>query len=126
LVTRRLPLDPLGAEYRTFVRNPMLLSGLVLAGANRDPGKAVLTAEEVAGLDLRGAELVVLSACDTGLGMEAAGEGVFGLQRSFHEAGARALAVSLWSVSDAATSAAVTGANRPNKWRGKEEGAAFG
>jgi CHAT domain-containing protein/tetratricopeptide (TPR) repeat protein len=103
-VTRRLPGDPLGAEYRTFVRNPMLLSGLVLAGANRDPGKAVLTAEEVAGLDLRGAELVVLSACDTGLGKVAAGEGVLGLQRGFHEAGARALAASLWSVSDAATS----------------------
>jgi CHAT domain-containing protein len=82
----------------------MLLSGLVLAGANRDPGKAVLTAEEVAGLDLRGAELVVLSACDTGLGKVAAGEGVLGLQRGFHEAGARALAASLWSVSDAATS----------------------
>jgi CHAT domain-containing protein len=104
VVTRPLPDDPLGAEYRTFVRNPMLLSGLVLAGANRDPAKAVLTAEEVAGLDLRGAELVVLSACDTGLGRVAAGEGVLGLQRGFHEAGARALAVSLWSVSDAATS----------------------
>jgi CHAT domain-containing protein/tetratricopeptide (TPR) repeat protein len=104
LVTRPLPDDPLGAEYRTFVRNPMLLSGLVLAGANRDPAKAVLTAEEVAGLDLRGAELVVLSACDTALGRVAAGEGVLGLQRGFHEAGARALAASLWSVSDAATS----------------------
>jgi CHAT domain-containing protein len=103
-VMRRLPDDPLGAEYRTFVRNPMLLSGLVLAGANRDPGKAVLTAEEVAGLDLRGAELVVLSACDTGLGRVAAGEGVLGLQRGFHEAGARALVASLWGVSDAATS----------------------
>jgi CHAT domain-containing protein len=103
-VTRRPPLDQLAAEYRTFVRNPMLLSGLVLAGANRDPARAVLTAEEVAGLDLRGAELVVLSACDTGLGKVASGEGVLGLQRGFHEAGARALAASLWSVSDAATS----------------------
>jgi CHAT domain-containing protein len=82
----------------------MLLSGLVLAGANRDPGKAVLTAEEVSGLDLRGTELVVLSACDTGLGKVATGEGVLGLQRGFHEAGARTLAVSLWSISDAATS----------------------
>jgi CHAT domain-containing protein len=104
VVPRQLPANPLGAEYRTFVRNPMLLSGLMLAGANRDPSKAVLTAEEVAGLDLRGAELVVLSACDTGLGKVAAGEGVLGLQRGFHEAGARTLAVSLWSVSDAATS----------------------
>jgi CHAT domain-containing protein len=104
VVTRRLPDDPLGTEYRNFVRNPMLLSGLLLAGANSDPGKAVLTAEEVAGLDLRGAQLVVLSACDTGLGKVAVGEGVLGLQRGFHEAGARALAASLWSVSDAATS----------------------
>jgi CHAT domain-containing protein len=80
------------------------LSGLVLAGANRDPARAVLTAEEVAGLDLRGAELVILSACDTGLGKVTAGEGVLGLQRGFHEAGARTLAASLWSVSDAATS----------------------
>jgi CHAT domain-containing protein len=87
-----------------FVRNPLLLSGLVLAGANRDPARAVLTAEEVAGLDLRGADLVVLSACDTGLGRVAIGEGVLGLQRGFHEAGARTLAASLWGVSDAATS----------------------
>jgi CHAT domain-containing protein len=101
---RRPALDPLGAEYRTFERNPMLLSGLVLAGANRDPAQAVLTAEEVSGLDLRGAELVVLSACQTGLGKRTAVEGVLGLQRGFHEAGARALAVSLWNVSDAATS----------------------
>jgi CHAT domain-containing protein len=104
VVLRPLPGDPLGPEYRTFDRNPMLLSGLVLAGANRDPAKAVLTAEEVSGLDLRGAELVVLSACQTGLGKVTGTEGVLGLQRGFHEAGARALAVSLWNVSDAATS----------------------
>jgi CHAT domain-containing protein len=104
MVLRRLPADPLGSEYRTFARNPMLLSGLVLAGANRDPNKAVLTAEEVSGLDLRGAELVVLSACQTGLGKQTPVEGVLGLQRGFHEAGARALAASLWDVSDAATS----------------------
>jgi CHAT domain-containing protein len=104
VVVRRPALDPLGAEYRTFVRNPMLLSGLVLAGAHRDPAQAVLTAEEVSGLDLRGAELVVLSACDTGLGKVTGTEGVLGLQRGFHEAGARTLAASLWDVSDAATS----------------------
>jgi CHAT domain-containing protein len=104
VVVRPLPGDALGAEYRTFVRNPMLLSGLVLAGANRDPGKAVLTAEEVSGLDLRGTELVVLSACQTGLGKVTGTEGVLGLQRGFHEAGARTLAASLWDVSDAATS----------------------
>src|SRR5262249_37286487 len=55
-------------EERTFGRNPLLSSGLVLAGANRSSEDGLLRAEEAAGLDLRGAELVVLSACDTGRG----------------------------------------------------------
>jgi tetratricopeptide (TPR) repeat protein len=88
----------------TYGRNPLLLSGLVLSGANRFPDRGILTAEEVADLDLRGTELVVLSACETGLGKVAGGEGVLGLQRAFQAAGARSLAVSLWSVNDAATS----------------------
>jgi CHAT domain-containing protein len=88
----------------TYGRNPLLLSGLVLSGANRAPERGILTAEEVADLDLRGTELVVLSACETGLGKVAGGEGVLGLQRAFQAAGARSLAVSLWSVDDAATS----------------------
>ncbi len=90
---------------------PLLRSGLVLAGANRtsraeEPAgdDGILTAEEVAALDLRGMELVVLSACDTALGKLQAGEGVLGLQRAFHGAGARAVAASLWKVDDAATS----------------------
>jgi tetratricopeptide (TPR) repeat protein len=102
--SRQRSFDALSVEYRTYDRNPMLLSGLVLAGANRAPQDGVLSAEEVSDLDLRGVELVVLSACQTGLGKVASGEGVLGLQRAFHEAGARSLAVSLWSVSDAATS----------------------
>jgi CHAT domain-containing protein len=67
--------------------HPGLLSGLVLAGANRptDPltgaDDGVLTALEVSALDLRGVELAVLSACETGLGPSAGGEGVLGLQR---------------------------------------------
>jgi CHAT domain-containing protein len=81
-----------------------LRSGLVLAGANRTPEAGTLTAAEVAGLDLRGCELAVLSACQTGLGGVVAGEGVLGLQRAFHQAGARALVASLWSVHDAGTS----------------------
>jgi CHAT domain-containing protein/tetratricopeptide (TPR) repeat protein len=87
----------------TFGRNPLLLSGLVLAGANGPGGQGTLTAEEVASLDLRGCELAVLSACETGLGKVAGGEGVLGLQRAFQAAGARGLLVSLWSVNDGAT-----------------------
>src|SRR5437016_1612707 len=73
-------------------RNPLLLSALVLTGANLPPEKATeesvgefgyLTAEEVVGLDLSNLELAVLSACETGLGEVAEGEGVFGLQRAF-------------------------------------------
>ena len=62
-----------------------------------------MTAEEVAGLDLRGCELAVLSACETGRGQIAGGEGVIGLQRAFHEAGARRVVASLWKVDDDAT-----------------------
>jgi CHAT domain-containing protein len=85
-------------------RNPMLLSGLLLSGVNTDPGKGTLTAEELMNLDLRGTELVVLSACETGLGKDVILEGVMGLRRAFQGSGAKALVVSLWSVSDAATS----------------------
>jgi CHAT domain-containing protein/Tfp pilus assembly protein PilF len=85
-------------------RTPLLLSGLVLAGANQAPARGLLTAEEVCGLDLRGCELVTLSACETALGTASFNEGVLGLQRSFHVAGARSLLSTLWSVSDPATS----------------------
>jgi CHAT domain-containing protein len=94
---------------------PGLLSGLVWAGANRpeldpvtgaaDLGGRIMTAEEVAGLDLRNCELAVLSACETGRGQVAGGEGVIGLQRAFHEAGARRVVASLWKVDDEATRA---------------------
>jgi CHAT domain-containing protein/tetratricopeptide (TPR) repeat protein len=110
LATRdALPKD----GHDVFALALMYPSGLVLAGANRGPGDAfagagredgVLTAEEVAALDLWGTELVVLSACETGLGWPEVGEGVVGLQRAFHAAGARAVAASLWKVNDAATS----------------------
>ena len=88
--------------------NPLLLSGLALAGANRRAAAAaneddgILTAEEVASLNLSGVEWAVLSACDTGLGEIKAGEGVFGLRRAFQIAGARTVIMSLWSVEDRA------------------------
>jgi CHAT domain-containing protein/tetratricopeptide (TPR) repeat protein len=91
------------------VEDPFLLSGLALAGANRraqarpDEDDGILTAEEVAMLDLQGVEWAVLSACDTGVGEVRAGEGVFGLRRAFQVAGARTVIMSLWSVDDRAT-----------------------
>jgi CHAT domain-containing protein len=89
--------------------NPLLLSGLALAGANRrqaagpDEDDGILTAEEVASLDFDGVEWAVLSACNTGLGEIRSGEGVLGLRRAFQIAGARTVITSLWSVEDDAT-----------------------
>jgi len=87
--------------------HPGALSGIVLAGVNdrRGPGGGILTALEVADLDLEAADLVVLSACDTRRGRAAAGEGLLGLQRAFEVAGARSVVASLWQVNDTATAA---------------------
>jgi len=100
------PTPSRGRSGRTMVENPLLSSGLVLAGANRRQAAAseqddgILTAEEVAALDLEGVEWAVLSACDTGLGHVRAGEGVFGLRRAFQLAGVRTVVMSLWAVED--------------------------
>jgi len=91
--------------------NPLLLSGLALAGANRrmEVGRdaeledGILTAEEIASLDLSASDWLVLSGCDTGSGRAVGGEGVLGLGRAFQIAGARTLIMSLWRVEDAAT-----------------------
>ena len=89
--------------------NPLLLSGLALSGFNNreaagaDEEDGVLTAEEIAAMDLGGVGWAVLSACGTGVGEIKAGEGVFGLRRAFQVAGVRTLIMSLWSVDDEAT-----------------------
>jgi CHAT domain-containing protein len=87
--------------------HPLLLSGLVLAGANKEPKPGeedgIITALEVSEMQLPKLELVVLSACETGLGKSAGGEGLLGLQRAFAVAGARTVIASLWAVDDKAT-----------------------
>ena len=94
----------------------MTRSGLLFAGANAilqgdsipegcDDG--ILTAQEIASLDFRGLDLLVLSACQTGLG-EIKGDGVFGLQRGFKKAGAQTIVMSLWKVDDFATNLLMT------------------
>jgi len=108
------PLAGTGLERLTRQRleNPLLRSGLALAGANTWLGAGdlpdaaedgLLTAADVVGLDLSNTDLVVLSACQTGLGEIKTGEGVFGLRRAFMLAGAKTLVISLWKVPDDAT-----------------------
>ena len=95
------------------IENPFLRAGLALAGANRSLAKegvteGILTAEKILGLNLRGTDLVVLSACETGVGDLQAGEGVFGLKRAFILAGARTVVLSLWSVPSRETTELMT------------------
>jgi CHAT domain-containing protein/tetratricopeptide (TPR) repeat protein len=103
--------------------SPNLLSGLAMAGANRPPpaegDDGILTAEEIACLPLGGARLVTLSACETGLGETAGGEGLLGLQRAFQVSGARTTIASYWKVDDQAT-AALMQLFYENLWKKKQ------
>ncbi|KAM3092498.1 CHAT domain-containing protein [Phormidesmis sp. 146-35] len=96
-------------EPISFRNNPLLRSGLILAGFNQHNSsanrtdKSVLTALEATGLDLYGTQLVVLSACETGLGDPSIGEGIYGLRRALVIAGSQSQVLSLWKVRDDAT-----------------------
>jgi CHAT domain-containing protein len=112
------PTPAKGTEYTLFENsfvhnlNPLFRSGLLFAGANRTWSGAkpiegiddgVLTAYEVSNLNLSNTKLVVLSACETGLGDLKGNEGVYGLQRAFKMAGVKYIVMSLWQVPDAQT-----------------------
>ena len=94
------------SEISRTTENPLLLSGLALAGANQrlhNENDGIITAEEIAAMNLEGVDWAVLSGCDTGAGAVKSGEGVFGLRRAFQIAGVNTVIMSLWPVEDETT-----------------------
>ncbi len=100
-------LPNLGRDAQVLRENPLLRSGIALAGANQRQGgngeDGILTALEAAGLNLSGTRIVALSACETGLGEVRNGDGVYGLRRALVLAGAETQLMSLWKVDDSVT-----------------------
>ncbi|MBD0368834.1 MAG: CHAT domain-containing protein [Flavisolibacter sp.] len=118
-VKERKPKDNNDGDGNTFTvqQDPMFRSGVELAGGNHAwrgepaiPGRedGILTAYEIAQMDLSNTDLVVLSACETALGDVQGDEGVIGLQRAFKMAGVKQMIVSLWSVYDEPTMELIT------------------